>query len=248
MTRLLPKTVEETMKYKSLFIATLGLVFAYCLAVTGFAQQLRNAKERQDDKKGIAKATVGVADDRRDLDRLSDLVMKWEVLRKGGNQVALNQVEQQIALELRKDIWEAKVQTPQAEKETKQSAAELRSSRREVRQERRDQDADKQELRDDRRDRRDDRRDLRDDVRDEKKIKEILDRKQAIAKELAALQKVIDTPGMAGDKTLQTKQRSLLEEYLALSQQEIQHGIREVREDKKELREDRRERREDRRP
>ncbi|MDZ7289524.1 MAG: hypothetical protein ONB44_21430 [candidate division KSB1 bacterium] len=236
------------MKYQSLSLVTVGLVVAYCLAATGFAQQLRNAKERQDDKKGIAAATAAVADDRRDLDRLSDLVMKWEVLRKGGDQVALNQVEQQIALELRKDIWEAKVQAQQAEKETKQSAAELRSSRREVRQERRDKDADKPALRDDRHDRRDDRRDLRDDVRDEQKIKEILDRKRAIAKELAALQRVIDTPGKAGDKTLQTKQHSLLEEYLALSQQEIQLGIREIKEDKKELREDRRERREDRKP
>lgn len=210
------------------------------------AQQISNAKQRHDDKKGVAAAQVGVADDRRDLDRLSDLIMRWDRLMKSGRDgAALQQVEDQIALELRRDLRETAVQTQKAEREVKQSATEIAGSRREVRREAHDGDHNRRELRDDKRDLRDDRRDLRDDKRDAKRAEEILARKREIAKELIVLQKRIDAD-KAPDPVLQATKRKLFEEYLALSQEEMKLGVREAREDMRELREDRRETREDR--
>lgn len=210
------------------------------------AQQAVNAKQRQDDKKGIAAANAGVADDRRDLDRLSDLIMRWDHLMKNGRDgAALQRVEDQISLELRNDLRETAVQAHKADQETKQATAEVAGSRREVRREAHDGDHNKKALRDDRRDLRDDKRDRRDDVRDAKKAEEILQRKRAISKELIALQKRIDADKSA-DPVLQTKKRELYGQYLALSREEIQLGLREAAEDTRELREDRRETREDR--
>lgn len=210
------------------------------------AQAVSNAKQRHDDKKGIAAAATGVADDRRDLDRLSDLIMRWDHLMKQGRDgVALQRVDEQIMAELRNDLRENAVQTRQAEKEVKQSTAEVVGSRREVRREAHDGDGNKKALRDDRRDLRDDRRDRRDDKRDAKKAEELLQRKREISKELIVLQKRIDAD-KASDPVLQAKKRELYGQYLALSREEIELGIREEAEDIRELREDRRETREDR--
>lgn len=233
------------MKRSSMIVTTLALIAINVLLA--HAQQIRNAQERVQDKKGAAAAMAGVADDRRDVDRLSDLVMRWDHWRQSGNDAAAQRVQQQIAEELRRDLKETTVQARQAEKEVKQSTAEVSRSNREVRRERRDGDGDKSALRDDRRDRRDDRADRRDDMRDAKKVEEILKRKREIAVELVTLQKRIDAAGKLGDKVLQAQQSKLLDEYLALSREEIQLGIREAAEDMRELREDRRETREDRR-
>lgn len=233
------------MKRSSMIVTTLALLAINVLMAQ--AQQIRNAQERATDKKGAAAARAGVADDRRDVDRLSDLVMRWDHWRQSGNDAAAQRVQQQIAEELRRDLKETAVQAQQAEKEVKQSTAEVSRSNREVRRERRDGDGDKSALRDDRRDRRDDRADRRDDIRDAKKAEEILKRKREIAVELVALQKRIDAAGKLGDKVLQAQQSKRLDEYLALSREEIQLGIREAAEDMRELREDRRETREDRR-
>ncbi|NUO81683.1 hypothetical protein HUU05_16560 [candidate division KSB1 bacterium] len=226
---------------------------AFLLLLTGMlsyqiatAQSVSNAKQRQDDKKGLAAANAGVADDRRDLDRLSDLVMRWDHLMKAGRDgAALQHVEEQIAEELRRDLRETAIQVQKAEHEVKQSTAEVRGSRREVRREAHDGDQNQRALRDDRRDLRDDRRDRRDEVRDANKAEDILARKREIAKEMIALQKRIDADKSA-DPVLQAKKRSLLSDYLALSREEIQLGLREAAEDTRELKEDRRETREDR--
>ncbi len=226
----------------SIIFVTLALLLISALAP---AQTIRNAKERHDDKKGAAAAAIGVADDRRDLNRLSDLVMLWDDLRQSGQDT--KEVEQRIAAELRRDLVETKVQAQQADIERAQSSREVRGSWRELRHERRDGDGNAHERRDDRRDLRNDRQDRRDDRRDAQRADEIFQRKQAIAKELIVLQKQTDTAGKLGDKLLQEKQSKLLEEYLALSREEIKLGVREAQEDKRELREDRRETHEDRR-
>ncbi len=235
------------MKSKAMLVVAVSVSLAGVVFTTSHAQQVRNAKERHDDKKGIVAARAGVADDRHDLNRLSDLIMQWDDLRKSGNEAEAKVVEQKIALALRQDLKETRVQVQQADKEQRQSAAELRSSRREVQRERHDGDGSARQLRDDRHDRRDDRRDARDDAADARKAEEIFNRKKAIAADLVGLQKQMDAAGELGDKALEARQRSLLEEYLALSREEIKLGMREVVEDKKELREDRRETREDRR-
>ncbi len=226
----------------------LMLVLVLLCAGSAFSQAVRVQVERAADQQAIQRDKTALADDRMDLYRLSDLVMKWDQLRKTRVAAAeLELVEKAIAVELRRDLAENRMQVEAAQKEVKQSEKELRQSRREVRRERKDDDHDKAALRDDRRDRRDDRRDVKDDVKDAEKAAELLHKKQAVAIELFEVQKKIDAAGPVVDKALRHQQEVLLEKYLALSHEEIKLGYRELQEDKSEKREDRRERREDRR-
>jgi len=222
------------------------LICMLLVASVAFAQI--HAVEKTKDRHAIAADKTSVRDDRGDLNRLSDLVIKWDQLRKSApNSAALKECEDQIYAELRRDVKEAKVEVKEAQKEVKQSTREVNASRLEKVKERTDKDMDKKALRDDRRDLRDDRRDRRDDVRDEKKAEEILAKKRGLSTELIELQKKIDAAGPQGDRVLRQKQADLLEQYLTVSQEEISLGLREIKEDRKELREDRRETREDRR-
>jgi len=205
-------------------------------------------KERTKDKLEIKADKASIADDRHDLDRLSDLIIRWDDLRKSEpDSPALHEIEKQIADELRRDLKEANREVKQAGKEVTKSKIELLKSKKEVRREAHDGDRDKKAFHDDMHDKRGDRRDVKDDVRDAKKTEEILEQKRNIAIELVDLQKKIDAAGPKGDQAIQHKQKNLLEDYLKLSQKEINMGIRELKEDKQELREDRREHREDRR-
>ncbi len=220
------------------------LCFLAVMAVPVFAQvhQIEKAKDHQ----ALAADRISVRDDRGDLDRLSDLILKWDQLRKTApNSDALKTAEKQIYEYLRKDVKEAQIEVKQAEKEVKKSTVEKNASRVEKIKERLDKDKDKKALKDDKHDLRDDRRDRRDDIRDEKKAEEILAKKRSISLELIELQKKIDVAGPQGDQVLRQKQAALLEEYLKVSQEEIKLGLREIKEDKRELREDRRETRED---
>jgi type IV secretory pathway VirB10-like protein len=236
------------MKNKRIMISVLGSLFIVLGVLFLPAQNVPNVQEKKQDKKAIVSDVKGVADDRRDLDRLSDLIIRWDRLRKSSlKSTAIQQVEGEIATELRRDLKETAIQEKQAKAEIVKSTAEVKQARKEVRREKTDSDRNRKALRDDKRDLRNDKKDLRDDIRDDKKEKEILDRKKTVAKELIVLQKQIDAPGKAGDKVLQQKQSKLLDEYLVLSRQEVELGIREVVEDRQELREDRRETREDRR-
>ncbi len=246
------------------FAAILITVF-FVSAAQASGQARANQVERVQDKNGLLQAKAGLADDREDLDRLSDLILRWNELRAGG--AGADEIEGilgEIRTELRRDIAETAVQARQAGAETKRSARELGGDRREVRRERRqvkkaERSGDKQrerrerhQLRDSRRDRRDDRRDLNDDIHDQKEAEKILARKREIASELIELQRVLDVAADESGKTggrlsIEERQASLFEDYLELSRREIEAGIREVREDRREMREDRRERREDRR-
>ena len=234
------KTQGGNMKSKLMNIAIFCVIFIISIFQILYAQQIRA------DKKKITEDKAAIMDDRHDVDRLSDLIIKWDRLRKGSDQAALDRVEAQISAELRNDLKESRQETGQAQKEVMQSAAEANRSKKELRRERRDMDFNKKALKKDKRDLRKDKRDLKDDIKDSKKAEEILQKKRVVARELIGLQKQIDMPGNKGDKAMQKKQQLLLEQYLKLSQQEIQMGIRELREDQQELREDRREVREDR--
>jgi hypothetical protein len=211
------------------------------------AQNPTDRIEKRQDQSGLAVSKSNWMDDRRDVDRLSDLVMKWDRIRVSSDAVRLESVEKQIALELRNDLRETAVQAGQADREVKQSEAEVKSSRRELRKEKHDGDHDLRARRDDRRDLRDDKRDMKDDRKDAAQAESLLNRKRETVRNLIVLQKEIDAPGKAGDVALTARWRSLLDEYLKLSQEEVKLGIREIQEDKAEIREDRRERREDRR-
>jgi hypothetical protein len=207
-----------------------SIIFAW-IPLTMAAQ---TTPEQRNDKKSITVDAHRVADDRRDVDRLSDLVMRWDNLKKSEpKSAALKQVEDQIFSELRRDLKESTLKTQQAKSEVAQSKAEVRQSQKEKRREKWDRDHDRRAMRDDK-------KDLRDDVQDVKKTEDLLNRKRSTAKELVALQMQIDTPGKVGDKVLQQKQNALLEEYLKLSQEEIRLGVREMAEDRRELYEDRR--------
>lgn len=212
------------------------------------AQLVNDQAAIRQDKKELQTDRHAVTDDRMDLDRLSDLVMRWDRLRKSNaSSSAIEAVEAQIMRELRRDLAENTVQAGKAEEEAERSGKELRKSGREVRKERRDGDHRPGELRDDRRDRRDDRKDLADDIRDSKEAKELLAKKEATAAELLALQRRIDLAGGRLDEVLRREQSTLLERYLELSEEEIRMGLRELREDHEELKEDRQEKAEDRR-
>ncbi len=139
--------------------AAAGILLAGLLSNETSAQPASNAKQRHEDKKGMAAAAAAVADDRRDLDRLSDLIMRWDhFMKQGRDGAALLRVEDQIAVELRNDLRETAVQARMADKEVKQSTAEVVGSRREVRREAHDGDHNKKALREDRRETREDRK------------------------------------------------------------------------------------------
>ncbi len=206
-----------------------------------FADPVTNTVERANDRTQIATGKVGVADARRDVDRLSDLIMIWDEYRIAGKDAAQKDVERMIAEELRRDLAETSIKEDQADREVAQSGRDVRSSWREKRFE-------PGHKRDDRRDLRDDRRDRRDDVRDEAMMDQLLKEKTALTKDLRQLQIDIDAKKI-GEKPAEEKMLNLFNQYLELSRQEIALGIRELREDHREIREDRRETREDvRRP
>jgi hypothetical protein len=234
---------------KSLRLPSVPAVFLMLVALVPLsqAQNPPNRIEKKQDQSGLNASTSNWLEDRRDVDRLSDLVMKWDQVRFSGDKIQLESIENRIAAELRNDLRETEAQVREADREVKQSGNEVKSSRREHRRERRDGDQDRRGRRDDRRDLKDDKRDLKDDQKDAAQAEALLKKKQETVHRLIALQKEIDSPGKAGDAALKARWRSLLEDYLKLSQEEIKLGVREVQEDKSEIREDRRERREDRR-
>lgn len=240
---------------KSLVLSAL-LVLAFG-AVSFAGDGVRNATERVQDRNQIRKDRQATADARADVDRLSDLIMQWDDLRSSGaSDGQLREAQRQIAVALRSDLRETAAQSTAAKREVAQSSREVRSDRRELRSDRQqladadaaatpgEQAVERHQLRDDRRDKRDDRRDRRDDARDAAAIEAVLTRKRAVATELCALQKQIDS-GASDRADLESKQKGLLEEYLTLSRKEVAMGARELAEDTHELREDRRETRED---
>lgn len=233
---------------------------ALIIGATSLAQAdetIRNTKERVQDRTALARDKAAVVDDRADLNRLSDLVAKWNDARQHGDSQMLKETQLQIAQEIRRDLGENATQTVKAAQEADQAKRELRNSRREQRDDRRDAVAathngvpgdardEKRELREDRRGKRDDRRDYADDLNDLKTAEQLLERKRAIAEELRVVQSKID--GGGDIERLQNRQEELLNQYLATSRREVELGLREHSEDKRELREDRRETREDRR-
>lgn len=209
------------------------------MSLSALADPVTNTVERVQDRTQIATGKAGVVDARRDVDRLSDLIMIWDDQRKAGNEVGQKDTERMIAAELRRDLAETAIKEDQADREVAQSSREVRSSRREKNWE-------PGHRPDDRRDLRDDRRDRRDDIRDEARMDELLKEKTAIAKDLRALQIKIDTRAI-DELTGEAEMSRLFNQYLVLSREEVAMGVRELNEDKREIREDRRETREDRR-
>jgi hypothetical protein len=165
--------------------------------------QILQAQQIPIDKKNIMADKAAIMDGRRDLDRLLNLIIKWDRLRKGNKQAALNRVELQIAAEFSNDLKEVQYDASPAQKEVNQSesTAEVKRSKKEMKRERRDKKA----LKDNARDLRDDKRDLKDVIRDVKKIKEILQKKRSVSSELISRQKKIDTFGKEDDKAMQQK-------------------------------------------
>ncbi len=222
--------------------AVLMLIFA--MSVTQFvnAQTKKAAKELRKDKQELKADKKAVADDRQDLDRLSDLVIRWDKLRKEKpNTPAVEALEKRINAELRRDLKESRMEVIQSKGEVKKSAGEEKKSEKKVTREKTDKDRDHRALVAKKKELKTDRTNLKDDVRDSKQAEEILTQKQDIAKKLIALQKEKDNTGSVGDKVLQNKQQKLFEEYLDLSKKEINLGIRELAEDREEQKEDRRE-------
>jgi hypothetical protein len=158
---------------------------------------------------------AAIADDIADLDRLSDLVMEWNYLRRSGaGDRETRAAFARIARELRRDLGENHAQLMQARAETRRSARNLRHA---VRYPGRFGD-------------------LIDDMRDERQARDLLVRKREITRELISIQKRIDRT-YGKDRVLASRQMRLLEEYLKLSRREIAMGFRELREDRWQIRE-----------
>jgi len=104
---------------------------------TAHADDLRNAGERLQDRKEIRRDWRGLADDRADLNRLSDLVTRWGDARTAKDQATQSRLEQRIAAELRTDLRETGTQAGDTRREVRRDRRELGSDRREVRDDRR---------------------------------------------------------------------------------------------------------------
>jgi len=96
---------------------------------------LRNVGEKSADRQALRQDRRALADDLADLNRLSDLAMRLDALRDArASEAEIREVQNQIAVELRRDIAETKVQTAQVQREINQSRHEIRSDRQELRE------------------------------------------------------------------------------------------------------------------
>jgi hypothetical protein len=112
------------MRVRSLGIAT-GAVLLIVTPGHGLAQAIRNAVERVEDRTALAADRTALADDAADLDRLSDLALRWQELRaNGSDSPELREVQMQIAVELRRDLAENQAQAARAAKEARTSDRE----------------------------------------------------------------------------------------------------------------------------
>ncbi|MBN2000750.1 hypothetical protein JW935_24590 [candidate division KSB1 bacterium] len=214
---------------KPTFFAITVLIIIFCAGL-GMTQKMR-AVEKRSEQREVVQDKKKIADDVQDLDRLSDLIIKWDKIRQTDNKVALEKIERLIAIELKKDVVESAVEVEQAKKEVADSKKDVNRSRRQAVRERRDQDGDRKAARRKTVKAIDEKKDLKDDVKDAAKANELFEKKKNVAVKLLALQKKIDATPDKIDKVLQEKQYALFQEYLKLSQQEINMGIREHRED-----------------
>jgi len=218
----------------------LAVLAGMLFALSASAQEARDAAERHRDRKELRSDKAKIAYDAAALDRLSDLILKWNTLRKSdGREQETALAMDRITEALRSDLAETAVENAQAGAEIERSAREVRGDCREIRHDRSElreavQDTTpedvataKRKLGHDRLDLRDDRRDRHDDARDQRKIEKLLNDKREIAGKLVDLQRQIDAAARP-TKSLQNKQAALLHKYVALSQNEIKMGVREI--------------------
>ena len=79
-------------------LITLTLLSIFMATSVVQAQKLINRKEKKKDKREISADGKALQDDRRDLGRLTELVMEWDTLRKiNDDSPAMKRVEQEIA-------------------------------------------------------------------------------------------------------------------------------------------------------
>ncbi len=233
-----------------------GAALALLIAAGSQAQTAQDVKEKVQDRRIIRQDVANVQIERADVDRLSDLVMRWDGLRAAdADPQKIAKLQTAIAAELRHDLKLTAVQTAEAARKTAQAKQELRHDRRDVRSDVAEVQADKavgdqadvvqdrQELRDDLKDKRDDRRDAVKEKVDLSRADQILESKRDLVVQLCDLQNQIDRGRQV--ERLQNRQGELLNQYVKLSREEVRLGVRQFVQDKQELREDRQKARQD---
>lgn len=173
------------------------LIISLLAGGEAFAQANQNVDRQATDGKNVKQSQQSGRENRANLDRLSDLMLRWDNLRRAGDAAGLSDVQKNILAEMRRDIAEFSKSTVQ----TRGEKANDQSSKGDDRI-KPDED---------------------DDLMD---ADWILKRKRDIARELVILQTFIDTGGDRKQASLDT-QNDLLLEYLAISRQEVQLGYRE---------------------
>ncbi len=207
-------------------------------------QVRRDAAERASDRRQVATDAAQGLGDMGDVRRMEAIVGELDRSRSAGDKAAESAAQARLAAELGREAREGARDATQDRREVAGSRSEIGSDRREVRRDRAS-GAPAPQTRADRRDLRDDRRDTRDDVRDAAAAKQRAERQRAIITELRQIQPQVT----AGAASATTRQRALLNDFLAISREDAKATGRELGEDRRELREDRRETREDiRRP
>ena len=176
------------------------------------------AAERRSDRRQVATDKAQLVGDVSDVRRLERLVAELDQARAAGNAPQEQSAQMRIAAMLRQEAREGR-------RDARQDARETAGSRRELGRDRATGVP-----------RGDDRRDLRDDRRDAAASAERAKRQQVIITELRQIQPNV----AAGNADAVSRQRALLDEFLAVAKADAKATGRELGEDRRELREDRR--------
>lgn len=204
----------------------LSLMLVSAAAGSAVAQPY-NGRQRQQDRREIARDNMQAADDAHDLRQMQFLIARFDRARATGNAAELQYVDNEVRRYVARELEEGRREQMQKNAEVQRSAAEVRGSQRDVRN--------RPYAGRERRDVRDDRRDLRDDVRDAQKEAAQNQRRYNIALELNGIAGRLDPPALE-------RRRALMIQLMHEAGYEYQETVKEGMEDRRELREDRRRR------
>ncbi|WP_299682376.1 hypothetical protein [uncultured Tenacibaculum sp.] len=229
---------------KTLKIMTVAFLSLTCSLTN--AQNLKDKKEKLDNKYAIAIGKKQLRKDIRQLEAFEKKITAFEDAFISHNTKRVKALKIDILSDMKREIKQSERKIEQDRIELKQSQTELRNSKREFNKSKRDvlrrnSAKNRREFRDEKRDKNNDRRDLIDDKRDLKIQIARTERQKEIYKEIKAFNFLAKRA--SGKRKLMTNSK-LLNEFAKTMRADITSTKKELKEDYQEMNEDKRERRE----
>ncbi len=202
------------MRFRRFVIVMGAALCAIAAASVVLADPVETEAKRAQDRVQSAGDQAAAGDERADVDRLSDLIVKWDDLRAAkASQKDIDAAKQEIDAELNRDFGEsaAKEQTRNQGEEVSE-AAHARNAERQIAQEQH-REQEKIQMEQGRL------------TREQKRAGELLGQKQAMAEEMRGVQRQLSA---GGDRAaLEKRQAKLMHKYMKLSREEMKLKQRE---------------------